>query len=114
LPEYRASIVGSRLIIELVAPVENLSEKVFEVLDFFGVQAGVATDTAIRKQDYGKMLPIDDQLRKEFMHYATVEYGIYSLGRFATWRTILLDDVVDDLAVIERMMSSKYETRLLT
>ena len=56
------------------------------------------------------MLPIDNELRKEFMHYATANFNIYSLGRFATWRPILLDDVVDDLAVIERMMSSKYET----
>jgi hypothetical protein len=26
------------------------------------------------------------------------------IGRFATWRNILLDDVVDDIAVIKRLM----------
>jgi hypothetical protein len=114
IPEYRASIVGSHLIIELVTPVEDIWGKVTEVIDFFGLEKASVGNALMRKQLYGKMIAIDDQLRKEFMHYATAEFGVYSLGRFATWRPILLDDVVDDLAVIERMMSSKYSTRLLT
>jgi len=113
IPEYRASIVGSNLIIECIAEVEDVLDKIIDVLDFFGIDKNIATDAKIKKQEYGKIVPIDDQLRKEFMHWATAEFGIYSLGRFATWRQILLDDVVDDLNVIERMMSSNYNAMLL-
>ena len=43
------------------------------------------------------------------MHKMTVDHGVYSLGRFATWRNILLDDVVKDIDVIKSMMGQdKY------
>jgi len=115
VPYYRASFVGSKVIIEFIRePWYDGGEAhrlAAEVIDYFGIEVD---DTRlvieIKHQKLGKMLPIDEQLRKEFMHHATVNYGVYSLGRFATWRPILLDDVVDDLAVIERMMKSNYDT----
>jgi hypothetical protein len=108
VPYYRASFVGSRFIIELVRdPGDEAESLTTEVLDYFGFLK--KCEITVKHQPLGKMLPIDNQLRKEFMHYATSNYNIYSLGRFATWRPILLDDVVDDLAAIERMMSSSYE-----
>lgn len=111
VPYYRASFVGSRFIIELIRDPGDESAGIFaEVIDYFGIDTkGRFADIETKSQPLGKMLSIDNELRKEFMHYATANYNIYSLGRFATWRPILLDDVVDDLAVIERMMSSKYE-----
>lgn len=114
VPYYRASIVGSKFILEFSTDPTDLGAAWPEALDFFGIDPDSLTHTGFRKQEIGKMLPIDDTLRKDFMHWATAEFGIYSLGRFATWRPILLDDVVDDLAVIERMMASKYHTRLLS
>lgn len=41
-------------------------------------------------------------------------YGIYSLGRFATWRQILMDDVVKDVKVIEQLIEQRdnYSRRL--
>lgn len=114
VPYYRASIVGNKFILEFSSEPPDLGISWVEALDFFGIDPDLLTQTGYRKQEIGKMLPIDDQLRKEFMHWATALFGIYSLGRFATWRSILLDDVVDDLAVIERMMLSKYETMRLT
>jgi hypothetical protein len=43
----------------------------------------------------------------------THERNIYSLGRFATWRNILLDDVVDDIAAIKKLLkaNSAYDIR---
>jgi hypothetical protein len=40
----------------------------------------------------------------------TSKYGIYSIGRFATWRQLLLDDVVDDIQHVEKFIrgSSAY------
>lgn len=116
VPYYRASFVGSKFIIEFVKdPGDNFFKLFEEVIDYFGMgieQYGQAAVGTVKHQPLGKMLPIDNELRKEFMHYATSQFGIYSLGRFATWRPILLDDVVDDLAVIERMMSSNYNASL--
>ena len=41
------------------------------------------------------------------------KYGIYSLGRHATWRKILLDDVVGDIERIQSMMKTSAYDRML-
>ena len=51
-------------------------------------------------------MPIDDKTRKDFIYTLTEKYNIYSVGRFATWRQLLLDDVVNDISVIERLITS--------
>ena len=115
VPYYRASFVGPQFIIELIRdPGDEVLNIFEEVIDYFGVSAKMSViDMSAKKQSLGKILPIDDSIRKEFMHWATEKFNIYSLGRFATWRQILLDDVVDDLQVIERMMTSKYTSSLI-
>lgn len=55
----------------------------------------------------GKIAPIKDDVRKDFIYTMTREYGIYSLGRFACWKQTLLDDVVDDCHVIHRLISAE-------
>lgn len=113
VPYYRASFVGSTVIIEFVRdPGDAAAELLSEVIDFFGIDEKIhkPITTVVKKQALGKIAPIDQAIRKEFMHWATSKFNIYSLGRFATWRPILLDDVVDDVVVIERMMQSNYET----
>ncbi len=38
------------------------------------------------------------------MMWATDNFNIYSLGRFATWRPgLLLDDLVNDIRVIQKI-----------
>ena len=62
----------------------------------------------------GKIVPLPDAARKRLLFRLTHEHGIYSLGRFATWRNVLLDDVVNDIAVIKRLARSgdAYVARL--
>ena len=63
----------------------------------------------VKLQTYSKIVPIDDMFRKEFLHWATDNFNIFSLGRYATWRPgLLLDDIVNDIRVISRMMDSRY------
>jgi hypothetical protein len=70
---------------------------------------------AFHVQAYGKFVPIDEKLRKNLVLRLTTERGIYSLGRFATWRNLLLDDVVHDAAVIKALASSsEYDRRIQT
>jgi large conductance mechanosensitive channel len=38
---------------------------------------------------------------------ATINYGVYSLGRFATWRAgLLMDDLVQDVQKIDRWIGA--------
>jgi hypothetical protein len=65
------------------------------------------------QQKYGKIAPIDERFRRSSIVQLTTQHKIFSVGRFATWRNILLDDVVNDLAVVKRLIhSSAYEQHL--
>lgn len=119
VPYYRASISGNTLIVEFIEdPSDDYLDLIDNICKDFGIDRPVfATCPIVKRHKYGKIVPIDDDLRKDFMYHLTREYNIYSLGRFATWRQILLDDVVNDCAVIERMIQaddrlSLYHQRL--
>jgi protoporphyrinogen oxidase len=108
---YRASITGNELIIEIVEESENLSEdKAYAIAQYVTSAFGIGPEVlekqvAVKKQRFAKILNIDERERKEFIIWATEKWGIYSLGRFATWRPgLLLDDVVHDVRVIQQIM----------
>jgi hypothetical protein len=114
---YRATITGNTLIAESVIP-ETTASSAFEKTDeaefleqVFGIRGLILqTDTF---QKYGKIAPIDDKRRREGIHRLSEEFNIYSLGRFATWRNILLDDLIGDIAAIKSLMSGdKYQRKL--
>lgn len=112
---YRVSITGDLLIIEAAGDQINLdwdTERSIE--EAFGLRDPFRHPVDETKQRYGKILPLPAEVRKSILFNLTHEHGIYSLGRFATWRNILLDDVVDDIAVIKRLLSTndtKYDLR---
>lgn len=116
--QYRVSIVGNVVIAEYAKkPNSNPGPSIMHFLrDDFGIRARNIKDPKSGSQKYGKILPIDERLRKDFIFYLTKEHNIYSLGRFATWRQLLLDDVVKDVAVIENFLSegSSYNLSLHT
>lgn len=58
-------------------------------------------------QSYGKVDELPPALRKQVLFELTAKHRIYSLGRFATWRNILLDDVVQDINVIKRLLKTR-------
>jgi hypothetical protein len=111
-PLYRASITGSTLILESTRQL--LPDDLMLALDAFGL-GGVSADTMdSAPQHFGKIQPLPEEERKRLLFTLTHEHGIYSLGRFATWRNVLLDDVVNDIAVIKRLLRSDntaYDTR---
>jgi hypothetical protein len=98
---YRASITGDLLIAESVG-VTDLPSFPFQA---FGLKSKDCTPIDTSYQRYGKILPIDMEWRKRFMFMLSNRYKIFSLGRFATWRNILLDDVLNDIYVIRRLMT---------
>lgn len=110
-PYYRASLLGNKLILEYNQEPWQSREDVISVLsNDFGIDTEV-TDLHVKKQKYGKISAIDDNLRKEFLYYLTREFNIYSLGRFATWKQIILDDVVDDANKIMKLINVETKRR---
>lgn len=104
---YRASLTGNRLIIEFVRKPDNLVFDIDSILFDFGIRPWVIGSYGeLKEQRFGKIAPISDDARKEFMYWMTREHNVYSLGRFATWRQVLLDDVVGDCDVIRRLISA--------
>jgi len=107
---YRATLTGDLLTIES----SGGHERFHEVLESMGLRGDdLKVHETPHKQSYGKIAPIPNGDRKALLHRLTQEFGIYSLGRFATWRNILLDDVYDDIAAIRRMVNlSQYDHQL--
>lgn len=108
---YRASITGDLMIIEATDDLEEEDEYAIE--QAFGVDLPPAAAMERVEQKYGKIAPIDETLRKQLLFKLTHEHAIFSLGRFATWRNILLDDVVDDIAAIKKLLKANnaYDMR---
>lgn len=113
----RASITGNQLIVEV--PRYNFEAgggKMANVLtetiandaaSFFGFLPGDLTEIQSHRQRYAKIIPTDDNKRKDFIYGATHGHNVYSLGRFATWRPwLLLDDLVKDIELINRWINS--------
>ena len=103
---YRASITGDMLIIEHIGE-GGLSEKDFTtVLRSFGLHCDdVEAFELNHVQRFGKILPISEAFRRNFIFSNTALSNIYSLGRFAIWKNILLDDVVADVQVIKGLIN---------
>lgn len=104
---YRASITGSKLILEYNKPYEPTKDYILTILyKAFGIRNAVYYGLEYGHQEYGKLIECDGDEVRKFMRYATDEFGVYSLGRWATHRQILADDVVHDIHVIDRMIRS--------
>ena len=107
---YRASLSGNELIIESI-------NKILTYSDMSMVKKSFGIDTikpkliiASFEQHDGKLVPFDDKERKALIYKLTKEYNIYSIGRYAIWKNILLDDVVQDIEVVKRMIyKSEYD-----
>lgn len=103
---YRASITGDLLIAESMS--DTFGGQIGyeeELLTAFGLERGdVQPIDSVAIQRYGKINPIDDAWRKQFIFDLSQRHNIFSLGRFGTWRNILLDDVLHDISVVRRLI----------
>lgn len=120
-PAARISITGRQLIAECYGAGPKIGrskgcmarEVALKCAEKVGLHHSYVGEAEVKKQTYAKILPIDEQERRAFIMWASAEFGIYSLGRFATWRPgLLLDDVVNDVRVIQRLIKSPEETYL--
>lgn len=103
LPLYRASITGDLLIAEHMGKPDKTYE--WEIFDAFGLTGNDVVEIDTSKQRFGKIAPIDEDVRRKIILAATLDHNIFSVGRFATWRNILLDEVLSDIHTIKRLIS---------
>lgn len=103
---YRASITKDLLIAEYMDEEDD-----YLFFNAFGLWSDDCVLVDDTKQQFGKISPIDNEWRKKFMFDLTTKHNIYSLGRFGTWRNILLDDVLKDISVIKKLMNSSIYER---
>lgn len=102
---YRASITGNLLTVERVAGVvTSLDNDAIRLA--FGIDPAACEKIDEARQEYGKIVPLEPRERKRILFELTHWHNIYSLGRFATWRNVLLDDVVSDIDVIKLLLNS--------
>jgi hypothetical protein len=119
---YRVSFTGNKLIGEIVNTKPGIQlerpEMIKQLLDrilpaWLSFKPGMTSGLKISKQKYGKISPIDNRARQRLIAEITNKWNVYSLGRFATWRQILADDVVNDLRVIRKLIESdKYSRKI--
>lgn len=107
---YRASITSDLLIAEFAGEPEGGWASDMELALNLPLDIEPLEEA---KQSYGKIAPIDETNRRAILGLLTTQHNVYSIGRFATWRNILLDDVVHDCGVVKRLMRGDlYEQRL--
>jgi hypothetical protein len=107
---YRASITGDLLIAEYVGAPDSDHDIDTNLLMAFGLRWDDLEPVDQSTQRFGKIAPIDDAWRRNFIFRLSRDHNIFSLGRFAIWRNILLDDVLHDVSVVKRLInSSSYE-----
>lgn len=120
---YRASITGNVLIIERLKRLSpeyamhqttDCSGDLHIALHALGLsQSDVCLRGLVRvDQKNGKIVDMPAEARRAILYRLTTEHNIFSLGRFATWRNILLDDVVNDLEVISSLIDASAYVRL--
>lgn len=118
---YRASITGNELMIEGAGELQDEGEAAVifsSVIPHFGLRLEQFIDVTSHPAKYQKISDLDTAGResmKRFMMWLSEKHQIFSLGRFATWRPkLLLDDLVNDVRVIGRLIDgqSHYPTDL--
>jgi len=112
-PVYRATLSGNELIVE--STFDLLLRDDMEIMkQSFGLDAIKPIPIIMNFfQHDGKLTPFNDTERKELIYRLTRDYNVYSLGRYAIWKNILLDDVVQDIEVIKNMMYKNDYDRMI-
>jgi len=105
LQVYRATLSNETLIVESTQAITDFTD--FDVVfESMGISSNAEHTMVNHTQKYGKIGRVDDRKRRSFITGASIQYGIYSLGRYATWRpSVMLDDVLNDIYVIRRLVA---------
>ncbi len=115
---YRASITGDLLIVEaLERPALDWylpdDEALAYVLRAFGMCSTDVDAIESVQQRYGKIVELPKEARQGILYELTRDFNVFSLGRFACWRNILLDYVAKDIDIVQRLINASVYSREL-
>lgn len=113
---YRATLQGNKIIAEIIPDEIGLgdhwpsfSKDLFKVFGLYYSKLYDKNNITTYYQTNGKIMPINNEYRKYLILELTERFGIYSLGRYATWRNITSEDILPDLEKISQLMEmGKY------
>lgn len=110
---YRASITGNEMLMESMQSGPPPPHEVSLAANSFGIPGRALQPADLQRQTLGKIVPLPAERRKALLMALTVEHGVFSLGRYACWRNLLLDDVFDDYFKLRSIMAleSQYDFR---
>lgn len=117
---YRMTLQENKLIIEgtktiIFGDIISLSNSIFGLrecdFDFNSLK--------YEEMKQGKIREIEENNRRNIIFNLTKNYHIYSLGRFAIWKNITTNDLMQDCEIIERFInfsdtSGSYDKMLKT
>jgi hypothetical protein len=111
---FRASITGDLLIVESMTgqPVDEFVWRgdSFDEMRYVALTFGITLDDLepldVVDQKYGKIVELPREQREAILYELTRDFNVFSIGRFATWRNILLDDVAKDIGMVEKLMNA--------
>jgi hypothetical protein len=109
----RITLTGDELILEFPGwNKEDLVDKVRSYLSVAAPMIGIGKaeikDVQVIPQKYAKIEPIDEEMRRTFIFWASTLQGrAFSLGRFSCWRPgLMTEDLVKDVRLIETWIKS--------
>jgi hypothetical protein len=116
---FRASITGDLLIVESMTgqPEDAFSwrgdscDEMRYIAATFGLMVEDLEPLDVVDQKYGKIVELPREQREAILYELTRDFNVFSIGRFATWRNILLDDVANDIGMVEKLMSASTYVR---
>lgn len=109
---YRASITGHTMIIESMGDIQP--HDMVSVFEHFGISDSIRSSRVeLVNQKYGKITDLPRDFREAILYELTRDHRIFSVGRFATWRNVLLDDVATDIDRVARLITSSEYGRAL-
>jgi len=118
VPIVRATMTGELLQVEMVEEFDQGAWGLDRIMDVLlqdlGLEGAFYTAELV-PQRYAKIVSLPDRERKRFIMWASDNFDIYSLGRFAVWKPgLLLDDAFHDCLKIMEMIRNghNYKGRL--
>jgi hypothetical protein len=116
-PIYRITLQSQDIIIESTEETNDCLgplEKSFG-LDYMDLELCAVNDW--KEMPLGKIVPIDEMDRLRYIMWLTDEHKIFSFGRYAVWRPLRTDQLIQDIYKIKRIIKAgdikaRYQSRM--
>lgn len=106
---YRVNLSPAGIKFESVHEAYQLenNDKCFDLIQkLFGIdQKELGDPDPVKRIGESKIRDMNSDLRKRILYQITSRHNIYSLGRYAIWKNIGVDDLMKDVKRIDQMIS---------